>query len=111
WIPFVRAVRESVPHYLEIAADQAAQQATGTTALASALLKLGQPETPTSAAGIPAHAMMHAAGSERIRHLVGAPRPPASAALAAAAGVYAFMLASVIAAVNLPYVVAVVSGC
>lgn len=111
WIPFVRAVRESVPHYLEIAADQAAQQATGTTALASALLKLGQPETPTSAAGIPAHAMMHAAGSERIRHLVGAPRPPASAALAAAAGVYAFMLAAVIAAVNLPYVVAVVSGC
>ncbi|KAM9862924.1 M56 family metallopeptidase [Leucobacter sp. BZR 635] len=135
WIPFVHAVRESVPHYLEIAADQAAKQATGTTALASALLKLGEPMSPVlrevapggagtgtgaeaDAAGLrvsgsrlPEHAVLHAAGSERIRHLIGAPRPPASAALAAAAGAYAFMLAAVIAAVNLPYLFAVLSGC
>ena len=123
WIPVVRAVRAAVPHYLEIAADQAAKAEAGTTALASALLKLGQPGDPgqpgdlgqsgrsAPAGRVPAHAVLHAAGSERIRHLVGAPRPPASAALAAAVGIYACVLAAVISAVNLPFVLALLSGC
>lgn len=126
WIPVVRAVRAAVPHYLEIAADQAAKAEAGTTALASALLKLGQPGDPgqpgqpgqpaaadrqTAAGSVPAYAVLHAAGSERIRHLVGAPRPPASAALAAAVGIYACVLAAVISAVNLPFVLALLSGC
>lgn len=129
WIPVVRAVRAAVPHYLEIAADQAAKAEVGTTALASALLKLGQPgdlgqpgnlgqpgdlgqsDRSAPAGRVPEHAVLHAAGSERIRHLVGAPRPPASAALAAAVGIYACVLAAVISAVNLPFVLALLSGC
>lgn len=114
-VPLVGAVRAAVPHYLEIAADHAAQDATSTAALAGALLKLGQPDAPQAATsagrGVAGNVVLHAAGSERIRHLVGVPRPRASAALAAAAGVYAFVFAAVIAAVNLPYVVAVVTGC
>lgn len=111
WIPFIRAVREAVPHYLEIAADQAARKKTGTTALAGALLKLGQPATPETGSPIVAHAALHAAGSERIRHLVGRPRPPASLALAAAVGAYAFMLVAAIIAVHWPYLLAVATGC
>ncbi|GAA1316253.1 M56 family metallopeptidase [Leucobacter albus] len=131
WVPLVRAIRDAVPHYLEIAADQVAQRSAGTRALAGALLKLGSGphaegphgEGAQGAAasgvgapgalgtGIPAHAVLHAAGSERIRHLVGAPRPRASTALAAAVGAYACMLAGVVFAVQLPYVVAVLTGC
>lgn len=111
WIPFIRAIREAVPHYLEIAADQAAKNATGTTALASALLKLGQPGIPETSSPVVVHAALHAAGSDRIRHLVGQRRPPASLVLAAAAGAYAFMLVAAIAAVHSPYLLAVLTGC
>ncbi|MGO1435336.1 MAG: M56 family metallopeptidase [Canibacter sp.] len=111
WIPLVRAVREAVPHYLEIAADNAAQEKTGTFALASALLKLGQPATLQTAIPMAAHAVLHMAGSERVRHLVGYPRPPASLALAAAIGMYAFMLAAAITAIHWPYLLAIATGC
>lgn len=111
WIPLIRAVRDAVPLYLEIAADHQAQEATGTTALAAALLKLGQPLTPAVTTPVLAHTVLHAAGTERIRHLVGQPRPPASLALAAAAGAYAFMLATAITAVHWPYLLAVITGC
>lgn len=111
WIPFIRAVRGAVPHYLEIAADKAAKAKTGTTALAGALLKLGQPGTPETSSPIAAHATLHAAGSERVRHLIGCPRPPASLALAAAIGAYAFMLTAAITAVHWPYLLAVATGC
>lgn len=111
WIPFIRAAREAAPIYLEIAADQAAKQVTGSAALAGALLKLGQPAAPKSSAPLRAHAVLHAAGSERIRHLTGQPLPPASLALAAAAGAYAFMLAAAISAVHWPYLLAVITGC
>lgn len=111
WIPFIRAVRDAVPHYLEIAADRAAMEATGTTALAGALLKLGQPTTPEAAPRLPAHAVLHAAGSDRIKHLIGQPRPPASLVLAAAVGAYAFMLAAAVAAVHWPYLLALITGC
>ncbi len=111
WIPFIRAVRQAVPHYLEIAADEAAKRKTGTTALAGALLKFGQPGTPETSSPVVAHAALHAAGPERIRHLIGAPRPPVSLALAAAAGAYAFMLATTILAVHWPYMLALATGC
>lgn len=113
-VPGIRAVRDAVPHYLEIAADQAAKAETGATALAAALLKLGQPADlqPARAAGqTTPHAVLHAAGSERIRHLTGQPLPPASRALAVAAGLYAVMLVAIVSAVHLPYVLAVLTGC
>lgn len=128
WVPFVTAVRTAVPHYLEIAADRAAARLTGTPALASALLKLGEKKplpcdsrtTGRDAAGSPTEhssqqpvsaVVLQAAGSERIKFLVGHPRPPASAALAAAASVCAVMLAATIAAVHWPYVLAIATGC
>lgn len=111
WIPFIRALREAVPHYCEIAADEAAKRRTGTTTLAGALLKLGQPGTPETSSPIVAHAALHAAGSERIRQLLGQPRPPASIALAGAAAAYAFMLAAAIIAVHWPYLLALLTGC
>lgn len=125
WVPLVRAIRDAVPHYLEIAADQAAKRATGTTALAGALLKLAgagagpgvgagagpAPGTGTGAGAEPAHAVLHAAASDRIQSLVGQPRTAVSTALAAAVGVYVFMLAAVILAIHTPYVLAVATGC
>ncbi|HLR56879.1 MAG TPA: M56 family metallopeptidase [Beutenbergiaceae bacterium] len=111
WIPFIRAVRAAVPHYLEIAADRAARNVSGTAALAGALLHLGQPALPETAAHLPEHAVLHAAGSERIRHLTGQPRPRASTAMAAGVGAYAFMLAAAIAAVHWPYLLAILTGC
>lgn len=121
WIPLIRAIRDAVPHYLEIAADQAAKRATGTTALASALLKLtgarcgdgemAETNDGSHAGSPPAHTVLHAAASDRIKSLVGQPRTPASTALAAAVGLYAFMLVAVILAINLPYVLALATGC
>lgn len=111
WIPFIRAVRAAVPHYLEIAADSAARNITGTAALAGALLNLGQGALPETAGPVPAHAVLHAAGSERIRHLTGQPRPRASTAMAAGVGAYAFMLAAAITAVHWPYLLAILTGC
>lgn len=115
WVPLIRATRCAVPHILEIAADQSARRRAGTAALAGALLKLASPATGPGAPPVIAHAALHASphasGSERIRQLVGAPRPPASLALAAAAGAYAIMLAAATAAVHWPYLNAVLSGC
>lgn len=111
WIPFIRTVRGIVPHYFEIAADKAAMTKAGSAALASALLKLGQPGTPETSSPIVAHAALHATGSDRLRHLIGCRRSPTSLALAAASGAYALMLAAAIAAVHWPYLLAVVAGC
>ena len=108
WVPFIRAVRGAVPHYLEIAADQSAKRVTGAVALASALLKLGDAPAPGFDRQ---HAVLHAAGSARIRDLLGQHRPPASLALAAAAGIYAFSLLAVVTAVHLPYALALLTGC
>ena len=46
-----------------------------------------------------------------MRLLIGAPRPPASTALAVAAGAYTVMLLTAIVSVNTPYLLAVVAGC
>ena len=110
-VPLIQAVRSAAPHYLEIAADQAAKRETGTAALASALLKLGATTGVVESSGVPTAAVLHAAGSERVRMLIGEPHPPASVALAIAAAAYAVMLLAVIVSVHAPYFAAVVAVC
>lgn len=110
-IPLIGAVRDAAPHYLEIAADQAAKRETGTTALAGALLKLGTPTGIAGDASTTRTAVLHAAGSERVRLLIGEPRPPASLALAVSVGAYVVMLVTAIVSVHAPYLLAVVAGC
>lgn len=108
-VPLVRACREALPHYLEIAADDAARRNVGTPALASALLALGEKETahgvPDARAGV-----LHAAGTERIRHLVGAPQPGGTAP-AILAGVMMLGLGAAVLLIQLPYLLALLSGC
>lgn len=72
WVPLVAAIADAVPHYLEIAADNAGRRTAGTTALASALLTIGdQHAHPAPPRTRHAHSsVLYAAGPERIRHLV-----------------------------------------
>lgn len=112
WLPLMSAIRNAVPHYLEIAADDAAQRHAGTTALASALLKLGGPYTaavaPESAtAGV----ILHAAGPDRIGHLISPPRIGPAIAPIAALGATAVGFAVLTAMVHVPYISVVVAGC
>lgn len=114
WIPVVAAVRAAVPLYLEIAADQAAKRVSGTTAIASALLKLGQsPGAGLGGAAKPSNAAvaLHAAGSERVRFLVGMPRPRESRAIATTLVTYGVMLVVAVGVVYWPYIVALLTGC
>lgn len=68
FIPLFAEVAASIPLYLEIAADDRARKAAGTPALASALLKIGQ---PTSATGhLAGPYALNIAGPDRIRQLV-----------------------------------------
>lgn len=109
WVPLLAAVRSALPLYLEIAADDAARRSVGTPALASALLRLGRREDSVSFGAGTAEAL-HAAGPDRIRHLVCPPeaggRGPAVAVAALLAG-----LAVVNAAVHLPLLLAAWGGC
>src|SRR5699024_8164481 len=73
-VPLLRGCRDALPHYLEIAADDAARRHAGTPALASALLRLGEKQVTPALAGGRVNAL-HAAGTDRIQHLVGAPQP------------------------------------
>src|SRR5699024_3811408 len=57
WIPLVATIADAVPHYLEMAADNAARSEVGTPALASALLKLG--EKPKMADHFQGHTATH----------------------------------------------------
>lgn len=111
WVPLVRAAAAAVPHYLEIAADDAARRHIGTTALASALLKLGEAAAPTLVHDTDAPTVLHAAGPDRIRHLVAPTRVGASSGTAS---VSLLMLAAVSTAgaiVYLPYLRALATGC
>src|SRR5699024_12648432 len=75
WIPLVAAIADAVPHYLEMAADNAARSEVGTPALASALLKLGEKPKVAEHFQGPADTLaeaavtLHAAGADRIRQL------------------------------------------
>lgn len=109
WVPLLAAIRTALPLYLEIAADDAARRRAGTPALASALLRLGERDT-TAPFGASSSEALHAAGPDRIRHLVLPPeaggRAPAVAVAVLLAG-----LAVVNVAVHLPLLLAAVGGC
>jgi len=113
WLPLMAAVINAVPHYLEIAADDAARRSVGTPALASALLKLGEPQV-----GIAAQpdrhtvgALLHAAGPNRIGHLITPPSIRTAIAPIAALGAVATVFAVVATAVHGPYLYVLAAGC
>ncbi|MDN6400777.1 MAG: M56 family metallopeptidase [Brachybacterium sp.] len=117
-IPLFDAVATTVPHLLEIAADDASRHRSGTPALAGALLTLGgsgAPGASTAPAAAPG-ALLHMTGSaglgtDRIGHLVSpaaarsalVPVMTLSALLAALLGVAAAVIA--------PYAVLLWNGC
>lgn len=109
WVPLIASAAAAIPHYVEIAADDAARRRAGTPALATALLKVGDPASSTT---LPAHldGALGAAGPHRIGHLV---RPAARAerwpALFLGGQVMLMLLAT--SAVGVPYAGAVASGC
>lgn len=114
WVPLARAVADAVPHYLEIAADNAARQHSGTPVLASALLKLGAPkesEVGLLAGASGASPLMHAAGPERIGHLV-APSKVRPAVLPASALIIQLVAFAVVtASIHGPYAYVFLTGC
>lgn len=109
WVPLLAAIRAALPHYLEIAADDAARRDVGTPALASALLRLGERAEPAAFAGARLE-MLHAAGPDRIRHLV---CPPEAGGHGPAAVVAALLTGLAVAntAVHLPLLLAAWGGC
>lgn len=111
-VPLVAAATAALPHYLEIAADDAARRHAGTPALAGALLKLGGPSDADRPAGVPLTGhLLHMAGPDRIRHLVAPAHSRAGAAPAVASVLHVTALGSVSAVVLLPYLTAAVAGC
>ncbi|SDS75449.1 Zn-dependent protease with chaperone function [Brevibacterium sandarakinum] len=68
FIPLFAEVAASIPLYLEIAADDRARRTAGTPALASALLKIGQPTDVTG--HLSGSYALNIAGPDRIRQLV-----------------------------------------
>lgn len=110
WVPLVSAAADTVPHYLEIAADDAARRRIGTTTLASALLKLGE-VTPNLAHVDDSRAVLHAAGPDRIRHLVAPARAGVSTGTAGVSVLLLGAIAATGAVVHLPYLRAIVTGC
>lgn len=113
WIPFAAAIADSVPHYLEISADNAAQRRVGTRPLASALLIMGQASDAQRIAAQQAgpHRMMLAAGPERVRQLI-SPVDPKQGALGATAivALMAVLIVTSTAAHGAAFA-AVLSGC
>ena len=117
WVPLLAAIHAALPHYLEIAADDAARRQVGTPALASALLRLGERAEPAGFAGVGGQVLhaagperLHTTGPDRIRHLV---CPPEAGGHASAVMVAALLagLAVVNAAVHLPLLAAAWGGC
>lgn len=112
-VPLISAIVDAVPHYLEIAADNAARSHAGTPALASALLELGAPDSDLSdPSGYPiAGTVLHATGPDRIGHIV-APAPIRSAVVPMSVlGIQLALFAIVAAAVHGPYLRVALAGC
>lgn len=110
WVPCIAAAAAALPHYLEIAADDAARHRTGTAALAGALLRLGEPAPPSILASTAAGAL-HATGPHRIGHLI-SPHPARNGRWSALLiGTYLSALTMMTIAVGLPYASALASGC
>lgn len=111
WVPLVAAVNAAIPLYLEMAADNVARQRTGTPVLASALLRLGEKSEPGAKHETFGAIALHAAGTDRIRHLVVPPRGASGvASVSIIFSITAIVLANSIL-VHLPYVKAVIDGC
>lgn len=110
WLPIAKAIADAVPHYLEIAADTSAKHRTGTPALASALLKLGDMRVAAPVAG-QLSPMLHAAGPERIRFLCepGDTKIARVPIAALTAQLVAFAIATTVT--HAPYVLVVLGGC
>ncbi|WP_202619312.1 M56 family metallopeptidase [Ornithinimicrobium cavernae] len=109
WVPLVAAVEAALPDYLEIAADNHARQRAGTPALVSALVRLGERASPVPEGQLAG--ALHAAGPERIRHLVLPGSGAAGALPVLAVTTHLLVLAVVGAAVHLPYLLAALNGC
>lgn len=111
WIPLIRAINDAVPHYLEMAADNAARRCTSTPILASALLKLGEKTMIAPGAAAGESVALHAAGVDRIRHLVAPPKiRQGLVGLSVLTGSAVLLLAGSLS-VHLPYIMAVLNGC
>lgn len=111
WIPLIAVMKAAIPLYLEMAADNAARRRTSTPILASALLKLGEKSGPAVKHDACAAVALHAAGTDRIRHLVA---PPAGIQGLAPVSIIFSLTAIVLASsviVHLPYLRAVLDGC
>lgn len=108
WVPLIAAVKDALPHYLEIAADNRARLRVGTPALVGALIKLGERTVP---AGEDRASVLHAAGPERIRQLVHPCTGGAGALAAVAVAFYLALLGVAAAAVHVPYAAAALTGC
>lgn len=110
WVPLVREAAEALPAYLEIAADDRARRRAGTPALVHALLVLGDRPTPAGSVGS-ATGALHAAGPERIPHLVGPATGRRGYLTAAAATVQLAALGVGVGAVFFSYATALLTGC
>ena len=116
-IPLFDAVATTVPHLLEIAADDASRHRSGTPALASALLRLAEAgAAPSASLSAAPGALLHAtgpagSGPDRIGHLV-SPAAARSALMptAALAGLLAVLGGSAVVLVA-PYAVLLLNGC
>ena len=109
FIPLFAEVAASIPLYLEIAADDRARKTAGTPALASALLKIGQPANVSGHLSGPY--ALNIAGPDRIRQLV-SPARMASGVLpviALASVLAAFV--TVFSSVFYSYATVIASGC
>lgn len=112
WIPLVSAAADAVPHYLEIAADNAARERVGTPALVSALLTLGESQRSVHAASPSAAGnVLHAVGPNRIRHLVTPGRSRAGAGSAFASVVHTTALGAAGVGTLMAYLVATLTVC
>jgi Zn-dependent protease with chaperone function len=112
-VPLIATIADSIPHYLEIAADNDARSHCGTPALARALLKIGAPASgPIEPLGSPALGTeLHAAGPDRIGHIVDPPRIRSAVVPVSALGIQLAVFAIVTAAVHGPYFRVAFAGC
>lgn len=110
WVPLIAAAESALGHCLEIAADDAARRHAGIPALAGALLALAE-HAPAVHRTVASDGALHAVGPDRILHLV-QPRSGAAGFLPALAAIaIPTALGLLAAAVHVPYVLAVLTGC
>lgn len=111
WIPLIAEIMTAVPHYLEIAADNAARRETGTAALASALLRLGASGADTLTHHGSHPLALNAAGPNRVKHLVAPARLASALAPTLTAITAALCLMLMAASVVVPYFSALLTRC